>query len=70
MHAEVCFLFIGKLQEAHILFERGRKRRQEQRRELALRMLQKGKDKYTIAEISELTGLMEDEIKALREEND
>ncbi len=41
--------------------------KEEKSIEIAKKMLQKGESKYTIAEISELTGLSEDEIKALRE---
>lgn len=70
--SEVFYMLLTEYDEKnhwrHVKEEGREEGREEQRIELAKKMLQKGEGKYTIAEISELTGLTEDEIKALREE--
>lgn len=66
--SEVFYMLLTEYDEKNHWRHVKEEGREEQRIELAKKMLQKGESKYTIAEISELTGLSEDEIEALKEE--
>lgn len=66
--SEVFYMLLTEYDEKNHWRHVKEEGREEQRIELAKKMLQKGESKYTIAEISELTGLSEDEIEALNEE--